>query len=152
MSRRTERLSRAIREVVSSTILFDLRDPRVKNVTVLEVDVAGDMRTAKVRVSVLGDERAESLAIHGLHAARGYLQSKIGDRVELRYTPVLSFEIDESVKKSFEASRILREIEEREGPLNPESKPDESLTAAKVPETTQAPEDENAGTVPPVSD
>lgn len=120
MSRRTERLARAIREVVSSTVLFGLRDPRVKNVTVLDVEVAGDMRSAKVRVSVLGDERAESLAIHGLNAARGYLQSKLGDRVELRYTPVLSFEIDDAVKKSIEASRILREIEEREGPFGGE--------------------------------
>lgn len=121
MSRRTDRLARAIREVVSTTILFDMRDPRVKNVTVLDVDVAGDLRTAKVHVSVLGDERTESLALHGLNSARGYLQSKIGDRVELRYTPVLSFEIDDSVKKSLEASRILREIEKREGPFNPES-------------------------------
>ena len=139
MSRRTERLSRAIREVVSSTILFELRDPRVKNVTVLDVDVAGDMRSAKVRVSVLGDERAETLAIHGLHAARGFLQSKIGDRVELRYTPLLSFELDDSVKKSLEASRILREIEEREGPFDRDdsSEPSVNANAASESSTTE---------------
>lgn len=119
MSRRTERLARAIREVVSSTILFDLRDPRVKNVTVLNVEVAGDMRTAKVFVSVRGDDRESSLALHGLNAARGYIQSKLGDRVELRYTPVLTFQVDDSIKKSFEAARILKELEDREGPLNP---------------------------------
>lgn len=129
MSRRTERLSRAIREVVSSTILFELRDPRVKNVTVLGVDVAGDLRTAKVHVSVMGDERAEGLALHGLNAARGFIQSKLGDRVELRYTPVLTFEIDDAVKKSFEASRILRELEEREGPLNPANETDHADAA-----------------------
>lgn len=137
MSRRTDRLARAIREVVSTTILFDMRDPRVKNVTVLDVDVAGDLRTAKVHVSVLGDERTETLALHGLNSARGYLQSKIGDRVELRYTPVLSFEIDDSVKKSLEASRILREIEEREGPFNPES--EEALEADTESESDESP-------------
>lgn len=128
MSRRTERLARAIRETVSTAILFELRDPRVKNVTVLNVDVAGDMRSAKVYVSILGDDRAEKLAVHGLQSARGYLQSKIGDRVDLRYTPVLSFEVDDSIKRSFEASRVLKEIEEREGPISGEPQTDETLS------------------------
>lgn len=117
MSRRTEKLARLIRESVSTAVLFEVRDPRVKNVTVLDVEVAGDLRSAKVRVSVRGDEGDEKLALHGLNSARGFLQSRIGDRVELRYTPILSFEIDRSVKKSIEASRILREIEQQEGPI-----------------------------------
>lgn len=120
MSRRTERLARAIREVVSSTILFELRDPRVKNVTVLGAEVAGDLRTAKVYVSVMGDDRASQLALHGLNSARGYIQSRIDAKVELRYTPVLTFVLDESIKRSFEAAEVLREIEEREGPINPD--------------------------------
>ena len=120
MSRRTEKLARLIRESVSTAVLFEVRDPRVQNVTVLGADVAGDLRSAKVRVSVLGGEREEKLALHGLESARGFLQKRLNDRVDLRYTPILSFEVDHSVKKSLEASRILREIEEKEGPINPE--------------------------------
>lgn len=129
MSRRTEKLARQIRESVSSSVLFELRDPRVKNVTVLGVDVAGDLRSAKVRVSVMGDEKAETLALHGLENARGFLQKRIDDHVDLRYIPILSFEIDDSVKQSIEASRVLREIEEREGPIGPPPDADDAPDA-----------------------
>ena len=117
MSRRTAKLARLIRESVSTTVLFEIRDPRVQNVTVLDVDVAADMRSAKVKVSVMGNEKEERLAVQGLNSARGFFQQRLNDRVDLRYTPVLSFEVDRSVKKSIEASRILRDIAEREGPI-----------------------------------
>jgi ribosome-binding factor A len=109
-SRRTAKIAEAIREVVSTTILFGLKDPRIKNVTVISVEVSRDVRSAKVYVSVLGDEKAQALCLHGLNSARGYLQSKVADRVQTRYTPVLTFVLDEGVKKSIEASRILREV------------------------------------------
>jgi ribosome-binding factor A len=111
-SRRIARASEAVREVVSTTILFELRDPRVKNVTVLGAEVAPDLRTAKVYVSVMGDAKAQSLSMHGLESARGFIQSKIAERLDTRYTPVLKFVLDPSVKKSIETSRILRETME----------------------------------------
>lgn len=110
-SRRTAKVSEAIRQVVSSAILIDLRDPRVKNVTVLHVEVSPDLRTAKVYVSILGDEKAERLSMQGLNASRGWLQSKIADQLQLRLTPVLTFIADQGVKKSVEVSKMLREIE-----------------------------------------
>ncbi|MDA0808540.1 MAG: 30S ribosome-binding factor RbfA [Planctomycetota bacterium] len=120
VSRRVARLSQAVREVVSTAILFSIRDPRVKNVTVLRVEVAGDVRTAKVFVSVMGTEKERALCLHGLNASRGFLQSKIADRIETRYTPVLKFVLDDAVSSNAEeAARILQELEkerrEREG-------------------------------------
>jgi ribosome-binding factor A len=109
-NRRTAKVAEAIREVVSSSILFELRDPRIGHVTVLGVDVPKDLRTAKVRVSVMGSESQQRLTMSGLAAARGYLQGKVADRLALRFAPILQFEIDESVKRSAEASRILREL------------------------------------------
>lgn len=109
-SRRTARIAQAILEQVSTTILFGLKDPRVKNVTVTGVEVSPDVRSAKVKVSVMGDETQQSLCLHGLNSARGYLQSKVGDRIQTRYTPILHFELDQGVKKSLEAARILREV------------------------------------------
>ena len=76
-SRRMERASEAIREIVSTTVLFGLRDPRVKNVTVLGAEVAQDLRAAKIFVTVMGDAKAQSLAMHGLNSARGFIQSKV---------------------------------------------------------------------------
>ena len=114
-SRRTARVASVIREVVSTTILQELRDPRIQNVTVLSVDVSPDLRYAKIRISVMGTEKESALTLHGLNSARGFLQSKVADRIKSRYTPELRFEVDQGVQKSIEASRILRDVLPPEG-------------------------------------
>jgi ribosome-binding factor A len=110
-TRRTARIAAAVRQVVSSVILFELRDPRVNQVTVLTTEVAEDLRTAKVFVSVLGDDTEQRLALHGLNSARGFIQSRIADELQLRLTPVLTFVLDQGVKKSIEVSRALRALQ-----------------------------------------
>jgi len=109
-TRRTARVSSVIREVISTAILQDLRDPRIRNVTVLGVEVSADVRYAKVSISVMGTDKEASLTLHGLESARGYLQSKVAARVKTRYTPELRFEIDRGIQKAFEAARILKEV------------------------------------------
>ena len=109
-SRRVLKAAEAIREVVSMAILTDLRDPRIEGVTVTRVEVSPDMRQAKVHVSIMGDEAQQKLCLHGLRSAAGYLQSKISNRIDTRYTPKLSFALDEGVKKSLAISQMLREL------------------------------------------
>jgi ribosome-binding factor A len=87
---RLARVAEAIREVASSTILFELRDPRVKNVTVTRAEVSGDLQHAKVYVSVMGSEREQQLCMHGLKHAAGFLQAKLADRLQTRYTPLVT--------------------------------------------------------------
>ena len=106
-SRRTQKAAQAIREVVSMAILADLNDPRVQDVTVTYVEVAPDMRQAKVHVSVRGSETKQRLSLQGLRSAAGYLQAKLASRIETRYTPRLEFVLDLGVKKSIEMSQIL---------------------------------------------
>ena len=110
MSRRLLKAASAIREVVSMAILTELRDPRVKNVTVVGVEVLPDMKSAKVHVSVMGTEKEQQLSLSGLQNAAGFLQRKIADRIETRYTPRLNFVMDKGVKNSLEVARILREV------------------------------------------
>ncbi|MCH7727747.1 MAG: 30S ribosome-binding factor RbfA [Planctomycetes bacterium] len=109
-SRRVLKAAEAIREVVGMAILTDIRDPRVTNVTVTYVEVSGDLRHAKVHVSVMGDEKTQQLSLHGLQSARGFLQQKINKRIDTRYTPRLTFVLDEGVKHSLEVSRILEDV------------------------------------------
>lgn len=122
-SRRAQKAAEAIREVVSMAILADLKDPRIRDVTVTYVEVSKDLRHAKVHVSVMGDERRQQLSLRGLQSAAGFLQSKIGKRVELRYTPRLNFVLDQGVKRSIQVAQILREVlpprEEEEAPDSP---------------------------------
>lgn len=91
-------------------ILKDLRDPRIQDVTVTYVEVSPDMRQAKVHVSVMGDEAKQRLSLHGLQSAAGFLQSKISDRIDTRYTPRLQFVLDMGVKKSLAISRLLHDL------------------------------------------
>jgi ribosome-binding factor A len=109
-SRRVLKAAEAIREVVSMAILTDLRDPRIEGVTVTYVEVSPDMRQAKVHVSIMGDDKQQQLCLHGLRSSAGYLQSKISDRIDTRYTPRLRFELDEGVKKSLAISQMLHEL------------------------------------------
>jgi len=115
-SRRLARMAQAIRESVSSAILFELKDPRVQDVTVVGVDVAGDLRSARVRVTVRGDSKAQALSLHGLRSARGFLQSRIGSRLETRYIPVLEFALDDGARQHLEAAQLLAEIEQEQVP------------------------------------
>jgi len=109
-SRRVAKVAEAIREVVSMAILTELKDPRVKDVTVTYVEVSGDLGLGKVHVRVMGTETHQNLTLRGLQHAAGFLQSKINDRLSMRYTPRLAFELDLGVKKSIEISRILQEV------------------------------------------
>lgn len=113
-TRRLLKAAQAIREVVSMAILTELKDPRVQDVTVTSVSVAPDMRTAKVNVSVRGDDKKQELSLRGLQASAGFLQHLIAKRIDTRYTPVLQFALDQGVKRSIEVATILREVLPRE--------------------------------------
>lgn len=99
-----------IREVVSSAILSELRDPRIRNVTVLGADVSPDLRYASVKISVMGDDKMAALTMHGLESARGFLQSKVAEFIKSKYTPELRFVVDDGIRKSLETSTKLREV------------------------------------------
>ena len=100
-------------------ILAELKDPRVRDVTVTYVEVSADLRHAKVHVSVMGDETHQKLTLRGLQSAAGFLQAKIAERIEIRYTPKLSFLLDQGVKHSIAVAQILQEV------LPPEKTDDE---------------------------
>ena len=109
-SRRVLKVAEAVREVVAMAIITDLRDPRIQDVTVTFVEVSSDLRFAKVHVSVMGDETKQNLSLRGLQNSAGYLQQKISNRVDLRYTPTLKFVLDKGIKNAFEVTRILEEV------------------------------------------
>lgn len=91
-------------------ILVELRDPRIRDVTVTYVEVSADMRHAKVHVSIMGDEKKQNTALRGLQNAAGFLQQKISKRIDTRYTPRLKFLLDHGVKHSLDVSRLLGEL------------------------------------------
>lgn len=127
-SHRSLRMAEAIREVVSSAILFEVSDPRVRAVTVLRVEVTSDLRSATVFVSVMGNENEQRQIMRGLIHAGGFLQAKVAARLQTRFTPVLSFKTDDSVKKSVEISKLIEDTlaADRRGPHEPPQVVDEA--------------------------
>ena len=109
-SRRVLKAAEAIREVVGMAILADLKDPRIEGVTVTKVEVSPDMRQAKVHVSIMGTDTEQHLCLRGLQSAAGFLQSKLAANIDMRYTPKITFVIDQGVKRSIEVMRILQQL------------------------------------------
>lgn len=109
-NRRTARVNRAIQEAVSTAVLFKLKDPRVKNVTVLRAEATEDLRQAKVYVSVMGDAKRQLLTMKGLNSARGFLQSKVAERLMTKQTPILTFVLDKTIKLDAAAEAALNKL------------------------------------------
>jgi ribosome-binding factor A len=137
-SHRLARVNEIVREVAANTILFELKDPRVKNVTVTRAEVSADLQHGKVYVSVMGSEKEQQLTMHGLKSAAGFVQTKVAERLTTRYVPHITFVLDEGVKKSIEVARLIREAQEQsraearaaaEAPAEPADTPPQSDAA-----------------------
>ena len=106
-TRRTLRIAREIKEIVSRVIILELADPRLGFVTVTEVEVTPDLRTAQVKLSVLGDPADGKLCLKAIEHARGRIQSEVNASLMTKVVPRLTFVLDDRVKKSIEISRLI---------------------------------------------
>jgi ribosome-binding factor A len=103
------RINEALREVVGAAISSDLSDPRIGFVTVTSVETSPDLRTARVFVSVLGDEEEREATLEALRSSHGVIQSRIAAETRMKRTPTLSFRYDETIAKGVRISRLLEE-------------------------------------------
>lgn len=97
------------REIIS--IMRTLKDPRISGMlTVVKVDVAGDLSYAKVYISAMeGIDTAKS-AVKGLSAASGYIRRELGNNLHLRKSPELKFIADDSIEKGMELFEKLKGV------------------------------------------
>ena len=120
MNRRTQRVGNLIRQTIGQVLLSKLSDPRVDpaRTSVTRVEVPEDLLTAKVYVSVLGTEAEQRRVIRALTHAAGHIQELMMQRISLRNTPLLTFELDTRFKKTLETLGIIQqamdEIHQRE--------------------------------------
>jgi ribosome-binding factor A len=113
---RMRRVNEAMREVLSSHITRNLKDPRIGFVTVTAVETSPDLSAARVFVSVLGDDAERAEAIDGLASAHGPLQGHIARELRLKRTPTLTFVEDDTALRADRIERLIDEIapEDRE--------------------------------------
>lgn len=110
MSHRPEKVREFIKEQVSDIIQHQLKDPRIGFVSVTDVEVSGDLRHAKVFVSVLGDAQAKTDTMAGLESAQGYIRGELGRRLQMRFTPEVIFRLDDSIERGTRVVTLIREV------------------------------------------
>ncbi|BDG48007.1 MULTISPECIES: 30S ribosome-binding factor RbfA [Parageobacillus] len=110
MNLRATRVGEQMKKELSDIIGRKLKDPRIGFVTVTDVRVTGDLQQAKVYISVLGDEEQRQNTLKGLEKAKGFIRSEIGQRIRLRKTPEIFFEIDESIEYGTRIEQLIRQI------------------------------------------
>lgn len=117
-SRRMERLDELVRQEIARLIAEEVRDPRVGFTTVMGARVSPDLRHARVYVSVLGDDAEKEAAVDALRRASGFLRSRLGAIVEMRYLPELEFELDRSLERAARIEEILERVRPPAGPAD----------------------------------
>lgn len=112
---RMRRINEVLREVVGATISGDLSDPRIGFVTVTAVETSPDLRSAKVYVSVLGDEEEREASLSALRSSHGVIQSRIAAETRMKRTPTLTFHYDDTIEKGVRISHLLEETADAGG-------------------------------------
>jgi ribosome-binding factor A len=110
--KRAERVSDQMKQEIADILMRKIKDPRIGFVTVTEVDVADDLRNAKVFVSVYGTEKAATLK--GLESASPYIRSELGRRMRMKFIPELLFRYDDSVERGAHINELLHEIQDKD--------------------------------------
>jgi ribosome-binding factor A len=111
--RRAERLADLIRQELAVMLERDVKDPRIGFVTVTYVDLSGDLRTARVSVSIMGDELKKQQGMQGLTAAKNFLRYQLGQRLRLRHTPAIEFHLDRSQEYDERLEELIRRSKQK---------------------------------------
>ena len=105
------RINGEVRRELSAIIQNEIKDPRIHPMTsVVEVEVAPDLKSAKAYISVLGDEQAQKDTLAGLQSAEGYIRRALARTVNLRNTPEIRFIMDQSIEYGVHMSKLIDDV------------------------------------------
>lgn len=110
-SQRLTRINEEMRKEISEIIRTEIKDPAVQDamISVISVDTTNDLKTAKVYISVLQDNKKQEV-LAGLKKAQGYIRREVAHRINLRNTPELLFKLDESIERGIEMSKLISDV------------------------------------------
>lgn len=120
-SRRSQRVSDLVRAEISRLVLLEAHDPELRKVTITEVEMPADLRSARVYFSALGGEEERERAHEALDRASGFLRREVGRRCGLRFAPELHFFADRSIERGARIEEILANV----APPAPEENPED---------------------------
>ncbi len=111
---RTRRVGEVIRRELAAILTSDVSDPRIAHVSLTGVKVTKDLKSVTVYVSELDhDPNKESIA-EVLNRAGGFFRHQLGQRAQLRYTPVLKFCYDDTIERGVYMSNLIDQARSRD--------------------------------------
>ncbi len=124
-SQRMQRVRNLLRSEISTVMLRRLKDPRVSMATITDVDVAPDLKSARVYISVYGERPHQEEVMEGLRSAAGFIRAELMKALDLRPMPHLSFELDESLARGAHTLDLLDQVLHEERQPRPDTEPDD---------------------------
>lgn len=110
---RNGRINEEIKRELSSIIHNELKDPRLTAmVSITKVDVTRDLRYAKVFVSIFGNEEDKKNSLGAIKSSSGFLRRELSHRINLRYTPELTIELDDTIEYGMHIDSLIEKIKE----------------------------------------
>jgi len=129
-NRRLQKVARVIRDSVSETIQQHLSDPRLTGfISITGVDVAPDMKTALVSLSILAsDDEARQASFHAIQRASGVIQRHLGQALTSRHRPHLRFELDSTMQKTLRTLELIEQASQEYREKDKEHDKDDELS------------------------
>ena len=110
-SNKNTRINEEVMRELAQIIRNEIKDPRIHAMTsISSVEVAPDLKTCKVYISVLGDEQAQKDSLEGLKSAAGYVRKCLAQSLNLRNTPEIRFILDQSIAYGVEMSKKIDDL------------------------------------------
>lgn len=132
MPDRIKSVSALLKQVLSEIVFREIKDPRVGSfITITDVRVSRDLRSARVFVSTIDDTKDINLAVQGLNNAGNFIRRRVQQEITMRRTPALTFMVDESIKKGVEMCNLIDSLREEDVKHEPT---DEEISAEETSE------------------
>lgn len=112
--KRVHRVEELLKEEISEILLKEVKDPRIGFVSLTDVEVSGDLRHAKIFVSVYGTDQEKEETMQGLKQATGFIRKLVGDRIKIYHTPEIIFRYDDSIEHGVYISNLIKEVRKEE--------------------------------------
>ena len=111
MSRRTDRINEQLREEISMLLTRSIKDPRLNGIiSITRVISSGDLRSARVYISVMGNNQTKQEALAGIQSAASFLRRELRDRINMKHTPFLTYELDDSMEEADQLLRLMNQV------------------------------------------
>ena len=111
MSRRTDRINEQLREEISMLLTRSTKDPRLNGViSITRVGSSNDLRSARAYVSVMGNDQTKQEALAGIRSAASFVRRELRDRINMKHTPFLTYELDDSMEEADQLIRLMNQV------------------------------------------